>query len=40
MLNLGQIWRCYNVWGKSLPVIFLSLVLVVAETGKSHSIGM
>ncbi|KJA17198.1 hypothetical protein HYPSUDRAFT_206369 [Hypholoma sublateritium FD-334 SS-4] len=32
------IWRCYKVWGNSLRVIFMSLVLVVAETALYLSI--
>ncbi|KJA17199.1 hypothetical protein HYPSUDRAFT_206371 [Hypholoma sublateritium FD-334 SS-4] len=32
------IWRCYNVWGKSFRVIFLPLVLVVAEAALYLSI--
>lgn len=36
MLNIPQIWRCYKVWGNSLRVIFLPLVLVVAEACKSQ----
>ena len=29
-----QIWRCYNVWGKSVRVILASLVFLMAEIGE------
>ena len=33
-LKLGKIWRCFYLWDRSLLIIFLPFLFLVAETGE------